>query len=143
FWGFLHGFGLAVTRAYQRARGAAGVGLSGPWSLLGRGAAVLLTFHYVCFAWVFFRAPTFRQAVLVLKQIATLTRFHPNLPPIVLGILAVGLVTHFIPGRLYEGLRRGFTLLPAPAQGVLRFGVALVLHEAASAVAVPFVYFQF
>jgi alginate O-acetyltransferase complex protein AlgI len=38
---------------------------------------------------------------------------------------------------------RRFTALPAPAQGALLFGVAVVLHEAASTVAVPFVYFQF
>jgi hypothetical protein len=33
--------------------------------------------------------------------------------------------------------------MPAPAQGAMLFFVAVVLHEAASVKAVPFVYFQF
>jgi len=37
----------------------------------------------------------------------------------------------------------GFAALPAPAQGALLFAVAVLLHEAASTTAVPFVYFQF
>ena len=36
-----------------------------------------------------------------------------------------------------------FAALPAPAQGAVLFLVAVVLHEAASTTAVPFVYFQF
>jgi alginate O-acetyltransferase complex protein AlgI len=102
-----------------------------------------LTFHYVCLAWVFFRAPTFASATSVLKRIATLTTFHPNLPPIVVGLLALGLASHQLPRGAYAWLRQSFVALPAPAQGVLLFGVAALLHEAASAEAVPFVYFQF
>lgn len=137
FWGFLHGLGLAVTRAYQRWRGRA----TGSSAL--RPLMVLLTFHYVCFAWIFFRAPTFKQAMLVLKQIGTLTTFHPNLPAILVGLLAIALGSCYVPRSLHEGARRGFTQLPAPAQGALLFLVAIGLHEAASAAAVPFVYFQF
>ena len=110
---------------------------------MGRIIGVILTFHYVCLAWVFFRAPTFGVATSVLKRIATFTTFHPNLPPIVVGLLAIGLAVHYVPEITYARLRRGFVALPAPAQGVLLFGVAALLHEAASAQSVPFVYFQF
>jgi hypothetical protein len=105
--------------------------------------AGFLTFHYVCLAWIFFRAQTFQQATLVLKQIATLTTFHPNLPPVVAAILAIGLASHYVPENTYERMKKAFTDLPAPAQGALLFAVAVLLHEAASAEAVPFVYFQF
>jgi hypothetical protein len=103
----------------------------------------MITFHYVCLAWIFFRARTFTEARLVLRQITTLTTFHPNLPPIVLAVLGVGLVSHYVPRALYERLKAGFIALPAPAQGALLFAAALLLHEAASTAAVPFVYFQF
>jgi hypothetical protein len=139
FWGFLHGFGLAVTRAWQRSKPSDG----GPPSLAGRAFGVFLTFHYVCLAWIFFRAPTFAAATLVLKRIATLTTFHPNLPPVVLALLAIGLVSHYLPERAFLRIRRGFVELPAPAQGGVLFAVAVTLHEAASAQQVPFVYFQF
>jgi D-alanyl-lipoteichoic acid acyltransferase DltB (MBOAT superfamily) len=137
FWGFLHGLGLAVTRAWERRRGAA------PVSGWGRALGTVITFHYVCLAWIFFRAPTFKQAVLVIKQIATLTTFHPNLPKGVALLLTIGLASHYTPRAAYERARQIFAALPAPAQGALLFAVGLVLHEAASTAQVPFVYFQF
>ncbi len=59
------------------------------------------------------------------------------------GQLAVALASHYVPRAAYERLRGGFAALPAPAQGALLFGVAVLLHEAAATTAVPFVYFQF
>jgi alginate O-acetyltransferase complex protein AlgI len=147
FWGLLHGAGLVITRIYQREqaqkRAAPAAGRARWPSRVGRALAVVLTFHYVCLAWIFFRAPTFQHAVVILKQIATLTTFHPNLPPLLVGLLAVGLASHYVPRALYDRARAGFTALPAPAQGAVLFAVAVTLHEAASTAAVPFVYFQF
>jgi len=161
FWGFLHGLGLGVTRAWERWRqrrrdargGAASVYRAGPTAaapepepaagLAGRALGTFFTFHYVCLAWIFFRAPTFKQALLVLKQLATLTTFHPNVPPYVGVLLTLGLVSHYTPRAAYDRTLRAFIDLPAPAQGAALFAVAVLLHEAASTVAVPFVYFQF
>jgi D-alanyl-lipoteichoic acid acyltransferase DltB (MBOAT superfamily) len=139
-WGFLHGVGLAATRAFQRLGPRRSASTPSRARQLIGGA---LTFHYVCFAWIFFRAGTFVDARRVLSQLSTLTAFHPNLPPIVLGALGIGLVASFAPRALYAGARDRFTALPAPAQGLVLFGVAIVLHEVASTAAVPFVYFQF
>src|SRR4029079_9199246 len=50
-WGGLHGIALAATRMWQRARGDAKRGV-------GDVVSIVLTFHYVCFAWIFFRAPS-------------------------------------------------------------------------------------
>jgi D-alanyl-lipoteichoic acid acyltransferase DltB (MBOAT superfamily) len=140
-WGLLHGVGLAATRAVQRL---------GPKRSLAREpgrlrqlVGVAFTFHYVCFAWIFFRAGTLTEARRVLGQLATATTFHPNLSPVVLATLGVGLVTSFAPRSIYEQLRARFAVLPAPVQGVVLFLVAVVLHEVASTAAVPFVYFQF
>jgi hypothetical protein len=133
----LHGLGLGVTRAWERRRG---VVHASPW---GKALGTLITFHYVCLAWIFFRAPTFKQALLVIKQIATLTTFHPNLPATVAILLAVGLASHYTPRAAYARAQRLFTELPAPAQGAVLFAVGVVLHEAASTAQVPFVYFQF
>ncbi|MEO8877618.1 MAG: MBOAT family O-acyltransferase, partial [Polyangiaceae bacterium] len=48
-WGALHGVALAGTRMWQRA---------GHQVKLPPVLALFLTFNYVCFAWIFFRAPT-------------------------------------------------------------------------------------
>jgi len=139
FWGFLHGLGLVVTRAYQRSPFRQPK-TDRPWAKAFR---VVATFHYVCLAWIFFRARTFADAWQILRQLALGTTFHPNLPPLVLGLLGVALASHYVPEGAYSALRARFTELPAPAQGALLFLVAVVLHEAASTTAVPFVYFQF
>jgi alginate O-acetyltransferase complex protein AlgI len=140
-WGGLHGTWLAINRAYsgwQRRRGH-----KPSQSPFVRALRVLLTFHLVCIAWVFFRAPTFGQARLMFSQMATLSTHHLNLPPLLVAVMAVGLLSHWLPERWFESLRDGFASLPAPAQATVLFGVALTLRHMAVAEQVPFVYFQF
>lgn len=139
FWGFLHGAGQAVTRWWQRRFKSE----SKQDPLWLRALLGLCTFHFVCFAWVFFRAETFGKAVAVLKQIGTLTTFHPNLPPKLLAVMALGAATHLMPHSAFDALKSAFARLPAPAQAACLFIVAFVLREAASSEVVPFVYFQF
>lgn len=138
-WGGIHGAALAVTRAYQQRKPRR----RKPISPLTHAAAVLFTFHLVCAAWIFFRSETFQKAAIVFAQLGTLTTYHPNLPWQVVGMLALGLLSHWTPERVYQGIQRAFIQMPAPAQGAFLFCVALVLREMATADAVPFVYFQF
>jgi alginate O-acetyltransferase complex protein AlgI len=139
FWGFLHGAGLVATRLWQRGRPRK----SSADHPVYKAICVVATFHYVCLAWIFFRAKTFADAWQILRQLAQRTTFHPNLPPLVLALLAVAIGSHYVPETTYRNARARFTALPAPAQGMVLFLVAVVLHEAASTTAVPFVYFQF
>jgi hypothetical protein len=104
---------------------------------------VCVTFHFVLLTWVLFRAESFGHAWAFLGRLTTLTTFHPNLDGRVVGVLAVGIASHYVPERWYEAARLRFATLPAPAQGVALFGAALVVRKMATADAVPFVYFQF
>jgi D-alanyl-lipoteichoic acid acyltransferase DltB (MBOAT superfamily) len=140
-WGGIHGAALAVTRAWTEWRSRNGIKPSS--SLLVRALSILATFHLVCAAWIFFRADTFRGAATMFSQIGTLTTYHPNLPASVLGVLALGIVSHFTPEHWYQAAQRSFVRMPAVAQGMALFCVGLALREMASADAVPFVYFQF
>ena len=137
-WGGLHGAGLAFTRF---VRGDSKPNAAS--SLLSRVLGVVFTFHFVTAAWILFRADSFGSAREFFARLATFTTYHPNLDPRVLGVLAVGLTSHYVPERWYERARTGFTALPAPAQGLALFAAALGVREMASAEAVPFVYFQF
>jgi D-alanyl-lipoteichoic acid acyltransferase DltB (MBOAT superfamily) len=141
-WGGLHGVGLAVTRAWQRRFGTL-VTHSKPVNVAIRVASVLLTFHFVCLCWIFFRAGSFDSAWLMLTQLAQLTTHHANLPAPVVSILALGLLSHYVPAPAFERLKRGFIVAPFPVQGALLFIAALVLRKMVSSEAVPFVYFQF
>jgi alginate O-acetyltransferase complex protein AlgI len=140
-WGGLHGGALGVTRWYERLRKR--LGRAPGNSRLVHVLCVVATFHFVLVTWVFFRSDTFGQAWLMFAQLGTLTTYHPNLPPMVLAVLGVGLCSHFVPERWYLASQRAFTRLPAPVQGVALFCAALTLRQMTSAEAVPFVYFQF
>jgi D-alanyl-lipoteichoic acid acyltransferase DltB (MBOAT superfamily) len=140
-WGGIHGAALALTRAYREWRDRLGVPPKS--SPLIHALSVAGTFHLVCVAWVFFRSESFLKAATIFTQLGTLTTYHPNLPASVLGMLALGLISHFTPERWYQGAQRTFANMPAPAQGMALFCVGLALREMATAAAVPFVYFQF
>lgn len=150
-WGALHGGALAVNRAWSR-RGetkqtdeAKGQKRPKPSTgiTFGHVIAIFATFHFVCFAWIFFRAPTFGHATLMLARMTKLTFTSPNLAPKVLAVLALGFVTHFLPRRWLDHARDGFVRSPAVLQGVALAVCAYLLHFAAGAKAEPFIYGQF
>ncbi len=135
-WGGMHGAALAIERLFGLPARTAG-------STLRRVISVLVTFHLVLVAWIFFRAETFGKAALMFERLSTFTTYHPNLDLRVLGVLGVGLLSHYVPKRWYEAGKAAFVNLPAPAQGFALVGAAMVLRLMAAAEAVPFVYFQF
>jgi hypothetical protein len=66
-----------------------------------------------------------------------------DLDPRLLGVLALGLVSHYVPEAWYQRALGGFASLPALAQAAVLVVLALTVREMASLEAVPFVYFQF
>ena len=108
-----------------------------------RAIAVVLTFQYVCLAWIFFRASSFDNALGVLRQLAGLETDHANLVPLVTCALAVGFACHLFADRSFAWLRVRFVSLPAWGQGAVLAAIALILRELGQAKLVPFIYFQF
>ncbi|HMG54769.1 MAG TPA: MBOAT family O-acyltransferase, partial [Kofleriaceae bacterium] len=108
-----------------------------------RALSVVLVFHYVCLAWIFFRATSFDNALAVLRQIALLETDRANLVPIVTLALFAGFACHLWADASFRWLGRRFAALPPWAQGAALAGVALVLRELGHAKIVPFIYFQF
>lgn len=73
-WGGIHGCGLAIERAFRRSMGLAQRDESAPVALWSPSAWVsrIVIFHLVCLAWIFFRAPSFAEAVNFLSGIGSL-----------------------------------------------------------------------
>jgi alginate O-acetyltransferase complex protein AlgI len=139
-WGALHGGALAVTRVWQRARRGARPA-RGPEGL--QWLATLATFHFVCFAWIFFRAPTLDHAFLALRQLARGAWTFEHVAPKVTLVVAAAAVLHLSPRAWEERLRDAFVRTPALVQGLVLAAVAVGLHLAAGAKPEPFVYGQF
>ncbi|HEY5950994.1 MAG TPA: MBOAT family O-acyltransferase, partial [Kofleriaceae bacterium] len=112
-------------------------------AVVRRSAAVFLVFHYVCLAWIFFRAKSFDHALGVLRRLAAQEFDHANVVPLLSTALAVGFMCHFFADGSFRWLRDRFVSLPAWAQGIVLAAAALVLRELGHAKVVPFIYFQF
>ncbi len=150
-WGALHGVALGVVRAFQRARAQAGKPVPKesdeavpalPTTLSGI-VATLVTFHYVCFAWVFFRAHDFSHATAVLHEIGALRGGGVNLTSRLVAIVLLGFVLHMAPERFYERARTLFARSPLLLQSAAVAAFAIAVHLLASAREQPFVYGQF
>jgi len=136
-WGGLHGLGLAVGR-YRR--GATPVAPKG----LALWRARIITFHLVCFAWIFFRAASFRTAKDVLDGLVT--RWGDPSPLVTWTIgaaIAVGIASQYLPARIPRDLMDRFARLPVVAQAtVLGLGLMVTSVMGPEGVA-PFIYFRF
>jgi len=137
-WGALHGVALAGTRMWQRARGD-----RPPSTGAGTWIAAAFTFHFVCFAWIFFRAPTLSHAMLALRQLGLGSWTMGHVAPKVLVVLAAAMALHLLPGRAEGWLRDGFARSSPLARGFVLAAAAVLLHLASAAKPEPFVYGQF
>jgi alginate O-acetyltransferase complex protein AlgI len=136
-WGGLHGIGLVVCRAWQGMRKRYRPGYKPHYSV----TANLVTFVFVCIAWIFFRSPDFANAATVIGrfQVFTLPTLLTWQDALVLGaaLLAAHVLFHQI--DLAAALSRINDLVFACALGAT---VALILPFVNVAVR-PFIYFQF
>jgi D-alanyl-lipoteichoic acid acyltransferase DltB (MBOAT superfamily) len=112
------------------------------WALR-RTVAGFLVFHYVCFAWIFFRAVNFGKARDLILRIGDLSTDHLNLGTTFLFALAVAAVTHLLPTRSFEWAKQRFVELPFWGRAGVMLVCALALRALANPKAVPFIYFQF
>ena len=136
-WGALHGGALAVTRMWQRLRG------DRESRALPRALQTVATFHFVCFAWIFFRAPTFSHAILALEQMGRGHWTMEHVTPQVVLVVAFALLIHALPRAWEARTREVFVRTPALVQGLVLAMAAMALHLAAAAKPEPFVYGQF
>jgi D-alanyl-lipoteichoic acid acyltransferase DltB (MBOAT superfamily) len=142
-WGGLHGFGLIVTKWIETKFLS-----TSPLDGYRKIGAQVLTFHFVCFAWIFFRCSDLQMVKNMLLQIGT--RFNVSLIPQALVsyshvffIMIAGFAIHWMPGRVKERYRGWFIKTPVYAKIGIAVLAALLIFQVKSAVLQPFIYFQF
>lgn len=138
-WGALHGVALAFTRAWQSARGQAKP--SSFW--LARFGRRFATFHFVVFAWIFFRAMNLETAGQILARIGSGTIAAANIQPEFVLVLLIAVIAHYLPKGWYT---RGLTLYteaPFYAQAAAMAMLVIALQYVAQTGAAPFIYTRF
>lgn len=146
-WGAIHGVALALHKLYMQLFGYLGLRKSEPYRWQ-RFLGQVITFHLVCFAWIFFRADSMETALAVITQIKE--HFTPEVflqfvvgYKNVLTLLLVGYLLHFTSHKQELSFRSWVTNLPFVAQVFLFIGVIFLLIQIRSADAQPFIYFNF
>lgn len=144
-WGVLHGVALAVHKFWMsltgRKKGEQSHGIR-------RFFGVIVTFHFVCFCWIFFRNADFATSVDMLRQIFTV--FRPQLLPQLLAgywevfaLMGLGYVLHFLPDSWERACTKTVIRLPLLGKAVLMIALIYLVIQMKSSDIQPFIYFQF
>jgi len=137
-WGMLHGGGLAVERMLE------------PWigrrslSPAAKAVATLVVFHFVCFAWIFFRAEDFALASLYIGGLAS--GWGAGLQqagPFMVVLIALGLAGQFTPDALFDRAATAFARVPSWGLGAMAGIVVALINALGPEGVAPFIYFRF
>ncbi len=128
-WGLLHAFGVMVTRELERSAFYR--------DHVPRLLKQIGVFAFVCFAWIFFRASSLPDALLIIRRIFTAVWTDPQMPSLMIALIAVIWLYQLI----YES-----TLRPVLQTSFVRVscavGMILYLFLCSSGGG-SFIYFQF
>jgi len=140
FWGGLHGLALVFDKFWLRLKLA-------EYKVM-RWLGVFVTFHFVCFTWIFFRARSFAIAWQIVDRIFTafdayiiklwFVEYRITAILIILGFLA-----HWQPDSWELRYTRILARVPIVIQSLALALVIWILFQARSADIQPFIYFQF
>ncbi|MDO5036094.1 MAG: MBOAT family protein [Porphyromonas sp.] len=146
-WGMLHGVALVLHKflleLFPRLK-KTGHEMKPIWRFVG----VIVTFHFVCFAWIFFRMEYLADVWVMLEMVAY--EFHVEVIPqffagykMVTFLFAIGLITHFIPRSQKLKLQEIVVRSPMLLQALLLAVVMVLVLQFKSTGVQPFIYFQF
>ncbi|MFM8431581.1 MAG: MBOAT family O-acyltransferase [Bacteroidota bacterium] len=140
-WGGLHGAALAIEKAILSV-------VKIPAAFVFKLIGGLLTFHFVCFCWIFFRASSFENASQVVSQISG--SFNISLvPDVIVGygnvflLLIFGYLLHLLPARIDTKVEDRLTSSPLFVKSLILAAVIYLVIQVRSADIQPFIYFQF
>ena len=139
-WGGIHGLALVLDKMLLRLK----IMQTKVMKVIG----VIVTFHFVCFGWIFFRSPDFFSAGMMLNRIFTafngsifwqwLTQYK-----ICAILILTGFVFHWMPDSYNNALQKTLSKAPVILQSLLLAIVIWILFQFRSAEIQPFIYFQF
>lgn len=139
FWGALHGAALAIEKfAFSTVK-------KNTFTKIG---GTIITFHFVCFCWIFFKANSFGDAIIIIKQIAFNFNGSAFLPMLnnyktVFAVAAIGYIIHFTPKSLQQKTENIITDMPMIGRIALLFIFIWIVIQVKQADQVMPIYLQF
>ena len=146
-WGALHGGFLAVERVlkglFQSKSKTPQTQLKENWLL--SASKTLLIFHFVCIAWVPFRAATFQDTLTFFKGMLY-WQSSPSptvVTPFLVAIIVLSLASQYFSDKFAEDIEDFFGNLPIAGQALAMAGFLFGLSILAPLGTAPFIYFAF
>ena len=155
FWGALHGLALVIHKMWMSITKGWKLVSTRFWNVL----MILVTFHFVIFAWMLFRNADITWQGLFHNgdwgnlgiMLSQITRsFHPELLLDVVAnywqvfsLIALGYILHFVPDSLSQWCRKTFVKLPAWLYVVALVIMIVLIIQVKTSDIQPFIYFQF
>jgi len=143
-WGGIHGVGLAIHKLWNK--------YVPHISMLGEGwrkfFGAFLTFHLVCFAWIFFRSGSMSDAQSMINQIfahfggssiVEILKSYAN----IFTLIAVGFTLHWIPFSIKEWYRGKFIDSNLTVKFMVVVIAIILIIQFKTAELQPFIYFRF
>ncbi|MDR3227306.1 MAG: MBOAT family protein [Prevotellaceae bacterium] len=146
-WGALHGIALAMHKFFRfillREKNETSSVRS-----LSHWFGVLLTFHFVMFAWIFFRNQSLTDCRIILSQI--FGNFQPQILwqllsgyTLVFIFIFTGYVLHFTPFKIENYFKNKFITFPLIYKAIAIIVLIYFIVQIKSGDVQPFIYFQF
>jgi alginate O-acetyltransferase complex protein AlgI len=141
-WGGIHGVGMCVERLMADRRRLMHLPAP-PDTMLRRVVRWFVTFHVVCLAWVFFRAPNLGRAFDVLGRLVSGAGASPLVTLGLVATIVAMILSQFVPENAMQALQDRFAQLHLAAQGIALALGFFVIDALGPTGVLPFIYFQF
>jgi D-alanyl-lipoteichoic acid acyltransferase DltB (MBOAT superfamily) len=145
-WGAMHGIALIFHKGWMLVFPPKNENLKFSW--LTKSLSWLITFHFICFCWIFFRAENMKVATQVLTQISF--HFKPEIffefingYKTVLAVAFFGYFIHFTPKKWESFIENTVIRSPLVIKTIYLIFIILIVTQFKSAEIQPFIYFQF
>lgn len=140
-WGGLHGLALAIHKLWSSV-------VKITLGKFGKMLSVFITFHFVAFCWMYFRADSMETVSVMLNQISQSFQWEGVLERVqgywkVFSIMFFGYVIHLLPNSIKSRLKSWFIIQPLIIKIVIIVVVIFITYQATTAGIQPFIYFQF
>ncbi|TAF35243.1 MAG: MBOAT family protein [Cytophagales bacterium] len=146
-WGALHGIALAVHKVWM------GLTKQNPrepkeHSMFYKLVMGFITFHFVCYCWIYFRAVDIQTAHDMIWRVLFETNINQVWPVLSeysnpLSMILFGFVMHWLPSEWKQLAKTQFTAVPDIAKAIIIAAVILITFQVKTAEVQPFIYFNF
>ena len=140
-WGIMHGLMLVIEKIIRSF-------FCIPKNIIVKILGVLITFHFVTFCWIFFRAESFSTALDILFQIKNNFNFINyqkviSSYPYVILMIITGYALHMLPRKFEFDLIKIIERCPLFVKAFFLALICWTIVQVSGTDVVPFIYFQF